>query len=82
MSTQTKDYSTITISQLKQLIENCDDDREIRIWVEMKKAESDPMYLEGRRLIGVMDDPNDEYVCFVAGYYRPEDLEDDSSDSW
>ena len=71
MTTETKKYATITVGQLKKLIEDCDNDQEIRVWVECRQQ--DAMLLEGRRLIGVMDDPNDKYVCLVAGYYREED---------
>lgn len=73
MSTLTKNYVSITVGQLKRLIEDCDDDREIRVWVEMSKEKS--IVLEGRRLVGVIDDPNDKYVCFVAGYYSEDDSE-------
>ena len=73
MSTLTKDYASINVGQLKQLIEDIDDDREIRIWVE--KEVNEQIVLEGRRLIGVMDDPNDKYACLVAGYYKNEEQE-------
>ena len=72
MSTQTKKYATIKTGQLKKMIESSDDDQEVRIWVEMENDKG-VMRLEGRRLIGTMDDPNDKYLCLVAGYYRDED---------
>lgn len=73
MSTLTKDYASVNIGQLKKLIEDIDEDREIRVWVEMEHNEQ--IRLEGRRIIGVMDDPNDKYACFVAGYYQRGDEE-------
>ena len=72
MSTATKKYATLKAAQLKKMIESCDDDQEVRIWVEMEN-EKDVMRLEGRRLVGTIDDPNDKYLCLVAGYYREED---------
>lgn len=75
MSTLTKNYVSITVGQLKKLIKDCDDDREIRVWVEMAKGDCDTVVLEGRKLVGVIDDPNDKYVCFVAGYYSEDDSE-------
>lgn len=72
MSTQTKKYATIKTGQLKKMIELSDDDQEVRIWVEMENDQG-AMRLEGRRLVGTIDDPNDKYLCLVAGYYREED---------
>lgn len=75
MSTLTKNYETLNVKQLKQLIEESDDWAEIRVWVEMAKGDCDTVVLEGRRLVGVVDDPNDKYVCLVAGYYTEDDSE-------
>lgn len=72
MSTATKKYATLKAGQLKKMIESSDDDQEVRIWVEME-SEKGAMRLEGRRLVGTIDDPNDKYLCLVAGYYREED---------
>ena len=73
MSTLSKEYATLSVSQLKKLLENADDDKEIRVWVEMKHGDS--VALEGRRLVGVIDDPNDKFLCIVAGYYHNEEEE-------
>ena len=73
MSTFTKNYASMTIKQLKSLIEDCNDNAEIRIWVEMLAGDS--VTLEGRRLVSVINDPYDKYVCFVAGYYNEADSE-------
>ena len=69
-----KDYATIKVGQLKKLIEGVDEEKEVRVWVEMTSGDS--ILLEGRRLIGVMDDPNDKYLCLVGGYYKVEDDEE------
>ena len=73
MSTLTKNYSTLSVQQLKDLLKDVDGDREIRIWVEMEHNET--IALEGRRAIGVLDDPNDPFCCIVAGYYQTEEEE-------
>lgn len=73
MSTITKKYATLSVSQLKKLLENADDDKEIRVWVEMRHG--DVVALEGRRLVGVVDDPNDQFLCIIAGYYNNEEEE-------
>lgn len=70
-----KNYATLTIKQLKQLIENCDEDKEIRVWAE-EKNEDDARYLSGRRLIGIQENPNDSFVSFVAAFYEIEEVED------
>lgn len=74
MSEMTGHYTTLTLKQLKQLVENCDEDKEIRVWVEMRNKD-DSLYLEGRRLIGIQENPNDPFVSFVAGYYQNEEEE-------
>lgn len=68
----TSTYASITVNQLKQLLEDCNEDKEIRIWVE-RTNEDGNIFLEGRRLIGVTDDPNDKYCCLVAGLYYEEE---------
>ena len=70
----TSTYASITVNQLKQLLEDCNEDKEIRIWVE-RTNEDGNIFLEGRRLIGVTDDPNDKYCCLVAGLYYEEQEE-------
>lgn len=75
MSTFTKKYASINVGQLKQMLDGVDEDKEIRIWVEMQHDES--ILLEGRRLIGIRDDPYEQkYLCLVAGYYV-NDVEDE-----
>ena len=71
----TSTYASITVNQLKQLLEDCNEDKEIRIWVE-RTNEDGNTFLEGRRLIGVTDDPNDKYCCLVAGLYYEEEEEE------
>ena len=71
-----KTYATLTIKQLQQLIENCDEDKEIRVWVE-EKNEDDVSYLSGRRLIGVQENPNDSFISFVAAFYKTEEEVED-----
>lgn len=66
MNSKTKKYATLTVKQLKQLIEDSDDDKEIRVWVEFER--DGIIVLEGRRLIGVNEGHFDEYLCLVAGY--------------
>ncbi len=70
----TSKYASITVNQLKTLLNDCDDEKEIRIWVE-KQNEDGAIFLEGRRLIGVTDNPNDKYCCLVAGLYWEEEEE-------
>lgn len=70
-----KTYATLTIKQLNQLIENCDEDKEIRVWIE-EKNEDGASYLSGRRLIGVQENPNDPFVSFVAAFYETKEVED------
>lgn len=67
----TDKYVSMNVKQLKQLLENCSDEKEVRIWVERRNKEGS-LFLEGRRLIGVLDDPNDKYCCLVAGLYYQE----------
>ena len=64
-----KNYSSLNGEQLKQLLDDSDTEKEIRVWVEMKNEDGNT-YLEGRRLVGVVDDPNDQYLCIVAGFYK------------
>lgn len=59
-------YVAMNVGQLKALIEDVDDDKEIRVWVE-EKNEDGTIYLSGRKLIGVADE--DEYCCLCAGFY-------------
>lgn len=68
----TKNYSSLNVKQLKQLLEDVNDSQEVRIWVEMENNDGNT-YLEGRRLCGTIDDPHDEYLCIVAGLYREEE---------
>ena len=75
----TKRYATVKVGQLKELLKDADDEQDIRVWVEMQhevhrgdKPET-VMSLEGRRLIGVTDNPNEPFCCLVAGYYREDD---------
>lgn len=71
----TEHFATMTLRQFLSLIDdNTDLDQPIRIWVEME-TEDGTSYLEGRRLIGVTDDPRDHLFCLTAGYYREEDVE-------
>ena len=70
----TSKYASITVNQLKQLLDDCNEDKEIRVWVE-RTNEDGNLFLEGRRLIGVTDDPNDKYCCLVAGLYYEEEEE-------
>ena len=74
MEMETEKFKSLTLRQLKELIEmeQPDEDQEIRVWVEMEN-EDGTKYLEGRRLIGITDDPNDHYICFTAAKYRPEE---------
>lgn len=66
-----KNYSNLTGEQLQELLENSDTSKEIRIWVEMENDDGS-IYLQGRRLVGTIDDPNDKYLCLIAGLYREE----------
>ena len=69
----TENYTSLNVKQLKQLLEDIDDDsQEIRVWVEKVNSDGNT-FLEGRRLCGVVDDPNDKYCCLVAGMYFEED---------
>lgn len=70
----TEKFKSLTLRQLKELIEmeQPDEDQEIRVWVEMEN-EDGTKYLEGRRLIAITDDPHDHYICFIAAKYRPEE---------
>lgn len=76
---ETKKCATVKVGQLKELLKDADDEQDIRVWVEMQHEvfdENEPktvMSLEGRRLIGVTDSPNEPFYCLVAGYYREDD---------
>lgn len=59
-------FVAMNMGQLRELTKDVDDDKEIRIWVEMKNNDG-AIYLEGRRLIGLTDEQ--DYCCFCAGYY-------------
>lgn len=77
MSTFTKKYATVNVGQLKQLLDGVDDEKEVRVWTEMNWEGT--IMLEGRRLIGVREDPYDErYFCLIAGYYESEGDEEES----
>lgn len=68
----TEGYVSLNVKQLKKLLDDVqDDEREVRVWVE-KLNQDGAAYLEGRRLCGVVDDPNDKYLCIVAGLYKEE----------
>ena len=70
----TEKFKSLTLRQLKELIamEQLAEDQEIRDWVGMEN-EDGTKYLEGRRLIGVTNDPHDHYICFTAAKYRSEE---------
>lgn len=66
----TENYVSLNVKQLKKLLEDVsDEDQEVRIWVE-KLNRDGTVFLQGRRLCGVIDDPNDKYLCIVAGLYE------------
>lgn len=66
----TENYTSLNVKQLKKLLEDVgDESQEIRIWVE-KLNRDGTVFLQGRRLCGVIDDPNDKYLCFIAGLYE------------
>ena len=67
-----KKYTTLKVSQLVKLLEDVDQDKEIRVWCEMNLPGSENIFLEGRRLIGVSEDPNDDFVCLTAVHYEVE----------
>jgi hypothetical protein len=66
-------FVNINVGQLKQLIEDVDDDKEIRVWCEMKNKDN-TTYLSGRRLTGITDE--DDYCCLCALLYQTEDEND------
>lgn len=70
----TDKFASLTLRQFLELIDrtNPDLDQEIRVWVEMSN-EDGTNYLEGRRLVGVTDDPRDHLFCITAAKYREED---------
>lgn len=61
-----KDCSSITVGDLKYLLDGVDDDKEIRVWAEQKN-EDNKSYLSGRRLVSGSEDGN--YYCLVAAFY-------------
>lgn len=66
----TKSYISLNVQQLEKLLDTVEDKtREIRVWVEETNKDGNT-YLQGRRLCGIVDDPNDEYLCLVAGLYQ------------
>ena len=69
-----KNMASLTLRQLLDLIEKegVDLDQEIRVWVE-RFNEDGASYLEGRRLVGIRDDPRDRYCCLVAAMYNTEE---------
>lgn len=68
----TENYVSLSVWQLKELLNGVEDDsQEIRVWVECENKDGNT-YLEGRRLCGLTDDPNDKFVCLVAGLYYEE----------
>lgn len=62
------DMTPLTVKQLKQLLESCNDDHKIRVWVEMD-TEGKGVRLEGRKLCGVTDE--DDICCLGAMLYEP-----------
>ena len=64
-------YVPMNVGQLKQLIEDVDDDKLIRVWVECKNKD-DVTYLEGRKLAGVLDE--EDRLCLCALYYNEGEL--------
>lgn len=60
------EYVTLNVGQLKQLLDNHDDNQEIRVWSE-ETNDDGVTYLSGRRLIGVADDNG--FCCLMAAYY-------------
>ena len=64
---QTEDFATVTVGQLKQLLDGVDDDKEVRIWCE-EKNDDGVIYLSGRRLIGVTDE--EDRCCLCAAFYE------------
>lgn len=63
-----KEMAQMTVKQLKQLLDSCDDDHKIRVWVEMK-TDGEGIRLEGRKLCGVLDE--DDLCCLCAMLYEP-----------
>lgn len=66
----TDNYMSLNVQQLKKLLDTVEDEgKEIRVWVEEINSDGNT-YLQGRRLCGLIDDPNDKFCCLVAGLYE------------
>ena len=64
---QMTEMTQLTVKQLKTLLEPCNDDHKIRVWTEMRN-DNDEVYLEGRKLCGVVDE--DDSCCLCAMLYK------------
>lgn len=69
---ETEGFATITVGQLKRLLDPVDDDKEIRVWCEELTPEG-VKYLSGRRLIGLTDEEDLCTLCAV--HYATEESE-------
>lgn len=65
-----KKYIPLNVGQLKQLLEDVDDDKMIRVWVECRNKDG-AAYLEGRKLAGITDE--EDLCCLCAMYYRDDE---------
>lgn len=65
------EYVAMNVGQLKQLINDVDDDKPIRVWVECKNKDG-VTYLEGRKLAGVLDE--EDMCCLCALHYSEGEL--------
>lgn len=66
---KTEEYSTLNVGQLRELIADVDDDKEIRVWCE-EVNDDGVSYLSGRRLIGITDE--EDMCTFCAARYVTE----------
>lgn len=66
--TSNDNYASLTVAQLKKILQNADEDKEIRVWVEFQNKDGNT-YLQGRQLYGIMESPDDKYLSLIARQY-------------
>lgn len=64
------DFTAMNVGQLKQLLENVDDDKTIRVWVELENSDG-VSYLSARRLVGITDE--EDFCCLCALFEQTEE---------
>lgn len=64
------DFVAMNVGQLKELLENVDNDKTIRVWVELENSDG-VSYLSARRLVGITDE--EDFCCLCALFEKTEE---------